>query len=316
MAKWAIGIRSGEKESAIDDAINSGKILRTHLLRPTWHFIAAEDIHWMLELTAPQVRIPLNSGLRKLGLDAKMLSKATTIIEKSLSNNQYLTRAEIMLELDKHNIPVDYLKPSHIMMHAELERLVCNGPMRGKQFTYALLEERAGKSAKFSKEKALQSLAMRYFTSHGPATLADFGWWSGLSVTNSRMALDLVKDKLESAGIDNQVYWFNGEILKKSNKKSIHLLPAFDEFLISYKDRTAAIDLSHQPKAFTRNGIFSPVILINGKAEGTWKRTFSKNKLVLEFRPFLKFDEKVMEQIKTEAEKYAGFMGQEPKIRL
>ncbi len=156
---------------------------------------------------------------------------------------------------------------------------------------------------------------MRYFTSHGPATMADFSWWSGLNVTNSRTALDLVKDRLESIEIDSQLYWFNGEA-QGSNGKSVHLLPAFDEFLISYKDRTAAIDLLHQPKAFTRNGIFSPVILINGKAEGVWKRTISKKKVIFDFRPFLKIDDMMMEDIKAAAVQYAHFMGYETEISL
>lgn len=316
MTKWAVGIRSGESESIISEAIDSGKILRTHVLRPTWHLVAAEDIYWMLELSAPHLLGPLYSSSKRIGLDMETLSKATTIIEKLLSSHQNMTRDEIMAALDKHHIPVDNLKPSHIMMHAELERLVCNGPMRGKNFTYALVEERFGKPSKFSKEKALEDLSMRYFTSHGPATMADFSWWSGLNVTNSRVAFDLVKDKLESIEIDSQLYWFNGDSMHGSNGKCVHLLPAFDEFLISYKDRTAAIDLLHQPKAFTRNGIFSPVILVNGKAEGVWKRTISKKKVIFDFRPFLKIDEMTMKEIKAAAGKYAHFMGYEAEISL
>ncbi len=315
MAKWAIGIRSGEDESFISQAIDSGKILRTHVLRPTWHLVAAEDIHWMLELTAPHLLGPLYSSSKKMGLDMALLRKATSIIRKLLSNHQYMTREEIMTALQKHHIPTDGLKPSHIMMHAEVERVVCSGPMRGKNFTYALMEERIGTTPAFAKEEALADLALRYFKSRGPATTADFSWWSGLNVTNSRLAVALIKNKLESVTIDGQVYLFSPES-DPVGLKSLHLLPAFDEFLISYKDRTAAIEVAHQPKAFTRNGLFNPVILINGKAEGVWKRTFNKNKVVFDFQPFQHIDEEKMMEIITAAGRYALFTGYEAEFKL
>ncbi|AWA30540.1 winged helix DNA-binding domain-containing protein [Flavobacterium magnum] len=315
MAKWAIGMRSGESEAVVDDAINSGAILRTHLLRPTWHFVAADDIHWMLELTAPQIRVPLLSASARLGLDAKALHKSIIVIEQLLSVHKSMTREEIMQELVKHHVPVDHLKPAHIMMFAEMEQLVCNGPMRGRQFTYMLLQERVGEPTGFTKEKALHDLSLRYFTSHGPATLSDFTWWSGLSVTNARVALESSKQQLESTETGGSVYWYRPQSIMAMNE-TVHLLPAFDEYLISYKDRIAAIDLKHQPKAFTKNGIFNPVILINGKAAGTWKRSFRKSKVVFECTPFAEFNKRAKRLIEIKAEEYAAFIGLDAEIRF
>ncbi len=314
MAKWAIGSRLGTDEKTIDNAINNAEIIRTHILRPTWHFVAAEDIHWMLELTAPQIKTLVINGCRKLGIDDPTLHRCHTIIEKLLVGNNHLTREEIMNELAKSKIATDPLSASHIMMDAELEGIVCNGNMRGKQFTYALLDERVKKTKSFAKEEALAQLAKKYFTSHGPATLQDFAWWSGLSVGNSKKALESIKLEMESFVFEAGEYWFYGDASNVKRQKMVHLLPSFDEFLISYKNRTASILLEHQPKAFTRNGIFNPVILVDGKVEGSWKRTIKKETVLIELNPFIEFDEKLMQKIIKVSEVYENFLGKKSEI--
>ena len=279
MAKWAIGSRCDSSEKEIEGAINSAQIIRIHILRPTWHFVSSDDIYWMLDVSAPQVKRFTASAAKKYGYDDKKLDETNSKIEKLLAGNNHFTRDEIMQELDiKKTSNADFLSAA-IMMNAELDGLVCNGIMKGKQITYALLEERVLKpKAKLTKEEALAKLAQRYFESHGPATLLDFSWWSGFSPTICKQAINAIKLRLNSLEIDNQTFWFGNELLAQNNfRESVHFLPAFDEILISYKTREASILEEHQPKAFTNNGIFKPIILENSKVIGTWKRTLKKD---------------------------------------
>ncbi len=279
MAKWAIGSRCDSSEKTIEEAINSAKIIRTHILRPTWHFVASDDIYWMLDLSAPQVKRFTTSAAKKYGYDDKKLDQANAKIEKLLYGNIHLTRDEIMQELNIKKTSSDDFLSAAIMMNAELDGLVCNGKMKGKQITYALLEERVVKpKTKLTKEEALAKLTKRYFESHGPATLLDFSWWSGFSATSCKLAINAIELQLNSVEIENQKYWFGNNSSTADNfRESVHFLPAFDEILISYKTREASILLEHQSKAFTNNGIFKPIILENGKVIGTWKRTIKKD---------------------------------------
>jgi hypothetical protein len=284
MAKWAIGSRCDTSEAAIEEAINSAQIIRTHILRPTWHFVSADDIYWILDVSAPQVKKFTASAGKKYGYDAKKLDQINSKIEKLLAGNIHLTRDEIMQELNiKKTSNEDFLSAA-IMMNAELDGLVCNGRMKGKQITYALLQERVSKpNSKLTKEEGLAKLAQRYFESHGPATLLDFSWWSGFPPTICRQIINAIELQLNSMEIDGQIYWFgNDSSDENSFRESVHFLPAFDEILISYKTREASILLEHQPRAFTNNGIFKPIILENSKVIGTWKRTIKKDHAKIE----------------------------------
>ncbi|MEN2414658.1 winged helix DNA-binding domain-containing protein [Flavobacterium mesophilum] len=292
MAKWAIGSRCNSSEKEIEEAINSGKIIRTHILRPTWHFVSPDDIYWMLDLSAPQVKRFTISAAKKYGFDEKKLNDANSFIEKLLAGNNHLTRDEIMQELGiKRSSSADFLSAA-IMMNAELDGLVCNGKMKGKQITYALLEERVSKpNSKLPKEEALAKLALRYFESHGPATVLDFSWWSGFAPTICQKAINAIELQLNRTTIDNQQYWFKKDLKDQNNfRESVHFLPAFDEILISYKTREASFQTDHQTKVFTNNGIFKPIILENGKVIGIWKRTIKKDHAKIETEFFKDFE--------------------------
>lgn len=281
MAKYAIGVRlKNSTHQTIEDAINNSEIIRTHVLRPTWHFVAAEDIQWMLELTAKNLNRALSSNNKRLELDEKTFKKCNTIIEKLLRDGKHLTRKEIMTALGKKGIKTDDLRAGHIMFRAETDLVVCNGMKREKQFTYALFDERVPSSKRLSEEEALAQLAQRYFFSHGPATLQDFTWWSGLSVTDAKTGLESIKSKLISEKYKNNVYWFSESTSQKTKSSEIIFLPSFDEFLISYKSREISLDLLHAPHAFTNNGIFNPLIVHNAKVIGIWKPQYKKEILV------------------------------------
>ena len=193
MAKWAVGVRLPNlTDQAVENAINNGEIIRTHLLRPTWHLVSADDIYWALELTAPRIMDSLKSRHTELGLSETILTKSNTIMEKALMGGKHLTREELMDELEKAKIPTDDNRLSHLLLWAELNGIVCSGAIKGGKQTHALLEERVSKTKSMTKEEALANLAKKYFTSHGPAALQDFAWWSGLSVGDAKSALEMV----------------------------------------------------------------------------------------------------------------------------
>ena len=285
MSKYAIGVRlKNSTDQLIEEAIIKGEIIRTHVLRPTWHLVAADDIRWMLELTAKNLNKSLSSNNKRLELDEKTFGKANTIIEKLLRDGKYLTRKEIMSALEKKGIQTNDLRAAHIMFRAETDLVVCNGIKRDKQFTYALFDERVPPAKKFSKEEAVAELAQRYFSSHGPATPQDFCWWSGLSVTDAKTGLEQIKSNLICEKYKENIYWLaDKQVNSKTTTNKVFFLPSYDEFLISYKSREISMDTRFSDRTFTTNGIFNPIIVHNAKVIGIWKPHYKKDILINEY---------------------------------
>ncbi len=309
MAKWAVGIRLGATESDIEHAINTGDIVRTHVLRPTWHLVAAADVRWMLQLSAKRIRTSFAAMGRKLGLDTGIYNRCNTIIEKVVAG-RHLTRGEIMKVLEKKKILTNELRSVFIMMNAELDGIVCNGTMRGKQFTYALLEEKIPAAKPITRQEALAALAKRYFTSHGPASLHDFAWWSGLSVADAKAGIAYVAEKLDSITIEGCTYWFKDtRIDNKVKPKGTYLLPAFDEFMVSYKDRSISLDPALVKDAITNNGIFRPIIVVEGKVVGLWKRLIKNDSVIIEPQYFYPVKKAQLRAIHEAAKKYGDYTG-------
>lgn len=284
MSKWAVGARlqSGSLQ-AVDEALKRGEILRTHVLRPTWHFVAAEDIRWMLKLSGQRIKSAYVSSAKghQLDITDKQYGQFNDLIVRILEGNKSLTKQEIEAEVNQQGIKTVEPLIRRLISNSEIEGVVCSGVDKGNKQTYALLDERAPKVAEIHKEEALARLASRYFQSHSPASLADFAWWSGLSLTEARQAVGLIKSELITDSDNLFAHESYKEIAPLKND-IIHLLPSFDEYLISYKDRTAVLDLEHHPKAFNRFGTFYPVILHNGKIVGNWNKTVKKSQVVIE----------------------------------
>ena len=300
MSKWAVALRLPDaNENKIETALNNGELIRTHILRPTWHIVSAENHRWMMDLSAPQLTRTLNSYNKSVGIDAKTLLKAEKIILKLLAKKNHCTRDEIMSILQKEKINTDNYRSAHIMFHAELNGLVCNGIRKGKEITYALLDERIPLSKKLNRDEALAKLATIYFQSHSPATLKDFSWWSGLNQTEAKKSIDFISKNLEKIEVGEQTYFVFQPTKKIKQNAEIHLLPAFDEYIISYNHRLDVVDKNQAPKVFTNNGIFKPMIVHDGKIIGTWKRTIAGKKLTTEIFPF----EKISKQTEMEIEK-------------
>lgn len=271
MSKWAIGLRLQDTtEADIEAALDAGKLVRTHVLRPTWHIVAAGDARWMLALTAPHIRRSMTAMQRSLELDAKVFSKTARIIEQALRDGRHLSRAALMEVIVRSGIAVSPLRAAHIMMEAELNGIVCNGRRQGSKLSYALLDEQCLPAPKLDREDALRELALRYYRSHGPATAQDFAWWSGLPAADVRRATEAARPALETVLLNGREYLLNGAATPPDKTTTTFLLPAFDEYLVGYKDRSAALPAQHNRSVITVNGIFRPVIVRNGKVVGQW----------------------------------------------
>jgi hypothetical protein len=282
MSKWAVGLRlPGATDALIEAALDSGMLVRTHVLRPTWHLVSGQDVRWMLALTGKHIKATSASRDRDLGLNAALYTRANDLIVKALEGGKHLTREEVMRELESGGIHTNSSLAVHFMMNAETDALVCNGRMRGKEQTYTLLDEKVPKGPMLSREEALSTLALRYFTSHAPATLADFHWWSGLPMPDARVGLESAKKHLQSFTWEGKTYWI-GEETATNITESVFFLPAFDEYTVSYKDRSPVFEPRWHKEAITSNGIFKPIIVVNGQVVGTWKRTVQRNNVLLE----------------------------------
>jgi len=304
-AKWALGLRMyGATDDDIERAFTDGSILRTHLMRPTWHFVTPGDIRWILGLTAPRVHAINATYYRKLDLDQTIFRRSNTALVRALRGGKQLTRAELRGVLQRAGIATEgLLRLGYIVMHAELDGILCSGPRRGRQFTYMLLDERAPQAATLTREESLAELARRYFRSHGPATVQDFVWWSGLTTADARNGLEVIKVQLSYEVVEGQTYWFSAYSLPaESSAQTAYLLPNYDEYG-SYKDRSAVIDPSNTQKL-----VFSHMVVINGRIAGTWKRTLKKNAVVIESNSFLPLTKAEKEAFTMAARQYGAFL--------
>jgi hypothetical protein len=313
MAKWACGLRvPGAGAATIETALEKGEILRTHLLRSTWHFVAAEDIYWLLELTAPQIRTALRYRHKTLEMTPSLVNKSNRIIEKTLAD-AHLTRDEIARELERGKIATrGDNRLAHLLLCAELEGVICSGAARGSRQTYALLPERVPHKKKdLPRDEALARLAQRYFTSHGPASLPDFRWWSGLSVKDARAAVKMAQADLIAETVDQETYWLSNKcaVSKPRQAAAIAILPAFDEFIVAYKDRTPSLPSAHYKKAITNNGLFRPVVVQDGAVIGLWKPNSQQSQVAIEIEYFNAPAPATCRQVTRAAAAYAAFVG-------
>ena len=272
MVKWAVGLRlAAFSRSAVEGAIDRGEILRMHLLRPTWHLVSAEDIRWILDLTGPRIKASLAGRHRQLGLTKASLAKSLKAMESALSRAGQLGRKGLIAALEGAGIKTEGQRASHILLVGELEGLICSGAVDGRETAYALLDERAPAPRKLGRDDALARLALRYFTSRGPAKVEDFAWWSGLALGDARRGAAANEGALEEVEVESGkcLMAAAGPAAETAARgASARLLPAFDEYLIAYSDRSAAITIENGRKAVSDNGIFRPSILVDGEVVG------------------------------------------------
>lgn len=297
-AKWGLALRlgSGRAQRSIDvtndameRAFNAGTILRTHVLRPTWHFVTPDDIGWMLALTAPRVHQVSAHAYKQFELDPQTRSRARTIIARALADGAHLTRAELAAALRRGGITASGPRLGVLTIDVELNAIMCSGALRGRQHTYARFDSRVPKTSARPREESLAELTRRFFTSHGPATLRDFAWWSGLTMREVKEGIELAKSGLIVERVDDLEYWVGSDPATdrlnplsrrvRGSDPVAHLLPNYDEYLIAYKDRglVGAADLSAQ-EAYTHQ------VVIDGRFVGTWKPFAEKDGVRLDVK--------------------------------
>jgi hypothetical protein len=312
-AKWAVAQRAGDLTSAdLDQALAQGSILRTHVLRPTWHFVVPTDIRWMLRLTAPRVKALTAFGNRESGLDEATLARSNRAIAAALTGGHQLTRVELGDALRRAGIDfLDLLGLGRLIMRAELDGVVCSGALRGKQHTYALLDERVPLADEMDRDAALAELAGRYFVSHGPATIKDFAWWSGLSVADGAAAVKLAQPSLEQCVIDGRTYWSvpHGRRMPRWTATGAHLLPNYDEYTVAYADRNPIRAADHIPRFDSRGDtILNSVVLVDGRVAGTWKRVVQKTAVHVAVTLFRSLTDDESAAVVAAAERYGRFL--------
>jgi hypothetical protein len=315
-AKWGIGLRTrGLSDGLLDRSFDEGRLLRTHLLRPTWHFVTPADIRWLLALTGPRVHAHNAHRYRELGLEASTLARSHDVLAAALAGGRWLTRPELAAVLEGAGLSAEGQRMPYLLMHAELEGVICSGPRRGKQFTYALLDERVPAAPVLDQDAALAELARRYLRTRGPATVHDFAWWSGLTVTAIRQGIESLGGEVASFAFAGRTYWFVPQerppgLAGEPRAPVVHLLPNYDEYFIGLADRdpiTVATGLSEREARVPH--AFANMLLVDGLIVGSWRRTLERDRILVEVRWGIVPTGAQRDAVNLAAARYGEFLG-------
>ena len=315
-AVWAVGQRlNGVTDAVVDTAFAEGGVLRTHVLRPTWHFVLPDDIRWLLALTGPRVHA-LNAPLyRQEGLDAATRVRTEPIIERALAGGRQLTRVELAERLAADGVEAQRFRLAYILMHAELEGLICSGTMRGKQHTYALLDERAPGGRTLTRDDALAELVLRYFTSHGPATVKDCTTWASLTMADVRAGLEQVGDRLESVEAHGMTFWAAPrESVPEAPSPRVRMLQGYDEYIVGYTQSKPLLDLADRANAMRGRPVANGVLLLDTQVAGHWKRTISASRVIVEVALYRPFDAAETAALHAEVESHGRFLDRTAEV--
>jgi hypothetical protein len=319
-AKWSVGSRArGAADAGLERAFAAGDILRTHVLRPTWHFVLPADIRWLLTATAPRVQARCAYRYRQLELDSATLRRGDQALASALRGGATLTRAEAGTVLAAAGIDAVGQRLPYLLMHAELEAIVCSGPRRGKQHTWALLEERAPQAPDLPRDEALGELAQRYFTSHGPATAKDFATWASLTLEDVRAAVGAAGQTLRREELGGLVLWLDAGAPRRTpalRSPLVRLVQGYDEYLMGYTETKHVIAPPGRAWSAADRPLASLVVLLDGRVAGSWRRSIKRDDVVVEVTLLEPFDDARRAALEAEADRYAAFLGLRPVVRL
>jgi hypothetical protein len=319
-SSWGVGQRlAGSPPIAtFDEALDGGRFLRIHTMRPTWHYVLAEDIRWLLQLTSPRVQRLAGSYYRKRELDGATLTRSAKVIAAELEGGRHRTKAELSAALARAGQPTADLADGFSIMYAEFEGLICSGPRRGRTHTYALLEERVPPAPARSREEALAELSRRYFQSHGPAQPRDFAWWSGLTIADAKAGLALLGGDVVRETIDGADWWWVAPADGRDPvappapapaSPTVHLLPNFDEYLVSYRDREVAFDHTLLGGRDLLEVFYAHVVTVDGMLVGGWKRLSGPGEVVVRLDLLRELSVTEREALEAAAAAFGAFVG-------
>jgi hypothetical protein len=305
---WAIGLRSSASKIAdVERAVASGSIVRTWLMRGTLHFTAAEDLRWLLHLVAPRLIARSKRRDEQLRLDDPVYERSSDILISELDSQGQMTRSDIMVALERKGITTTGQRAYHILRHLALQGVICFGPMIGREPSFVLLDNWVQSSKNITGEQALGELAVRYFSGHGPATAQDLVWWSGLTMEEVRKSIEAAGSRLNEETMDGITY-FSGPSRSGTGENTHVLLPAFDEYIIGYKERGALLDREHTKNVLSSNGIFYPALVIEGLVQGTWRGRRSKAGITVEVKPFYRLNSSDIDSLEHAVKRYSTFL--------
>jgi len=279
-------------------------------MRGTLHFVAGADARWMIELLGPKVVERAQGRLRALGVDDPTIARARRVLVERLEGGPPVIRAAVYDALERAKISVAGQRGIHILWRLAHESLLCFGPREGKQQTFVLFDEWLPQAKRLPREEALAELAGRYFTGHGPATVADFAWWSGLNLSVARHAVHLAEQRLDEETVSGQSHWFARPVAPSPARRlRAYLLPAFDEFVVAYADRSAALESAHKIRVNAGGGILNPTIVVDGRIVGTWKRRLARGEIVFSPALFNTLSKPKTRAVARALLRYAAFLG-------
>ena len=320
-AKWSLARRARGQvtEADVDRALAEGRILRTHLLRPTWHFVLPADIRWMIQLTGPRVSVMTGSYERKLGLTAPVVARSQRLLAGALAGGRHLTRDEIFALFARDRVLSDRTRLGLVMIRAELDMVVCSGAPRAGKQTYALFDERVPPAPALSREQALAELTARYFSSHGPATLRDFLWWGSLTAAEGRRALELCQGRLQRLELEGRTYWMAdppARAPRPSPAATVHLLQGFDEVLVAYTESKPIAAATGFPAIPAGQRMFLHAIARDGRLAGAWRRLPGTGPVTVEARLRRRLDPAAREALQEELARYGRFLRKPVRLQL
>ena len=275
-AKWSIGQRStGLRDDDLDRALTEGSIVRTHVLRPTWHFVAREDLRWLMALSGPRVQRGNARRYGELGLDGRTLARGERVIARALSGGARMTRNELAEALDRSGFDREGQRMPYLLMHLELEAVIGSGGPSGKQQTYALLDGRVPAEPGLDRDPAVMELVRRYLQSHGPATVKDLRWWSGLTMSALRTALADLAGETSSETVDGLQLWSLTSRAALPPEGGVELLQTYDELVVGYTESRFLGDpaIERARAAWGDRSLPSGGVIVDGWIAGHWRRT-------------------------------------------
>lgn len=314
---WAIGARmTNTTRGDIEQSLARREIVRTWPMRGTWHFIPAADVRWMQDLLATRLLPAIRKRSADFGFDEATISRCRNHVVKALEGGRSLPREQLVQRLAQAGSAAGSQAGNHLLRRFGNEGLLCNGVAAGKEPTFTLRDEWVSKPAKLDRDAALAELALRYFRSHGPATLHDFVWWTGLSVGDARTAIAAAGPMLTRRVIGEREHWSTGDADAPAVSE-VELLPAFDEHLLGYQDRSAVLDDDRADSVCPGgNGVFRPTLAVKGRVAGLWKKKETAKKVTIEVMPYAELSKATQSETEKAARRFGEFYGKPATVAI
>lgn len=308
-ALWSVGQRCATtSEAELGAHFDAGGLIRTHVLRPTWHLVAPEDLRWLLELTAPRVHRANGTVYRNHGLDPATRHRGSEVIAGALRGGRHLTRSQLAEVLSDAGLPSLGIGLGYLIMHAELSQIVCSGPMQGPKHTYMLIDDRVPPTPRLDPDQAVIELVRRYLVGHGPATVGDLAWWSSLTLDALRRGIDEIADEVRRFDVDDTTWLAIGmPPTEVPTAPQIDLLPTFDEYIIGFSDTRRLVVPGTMPESSP--GRFTNTVVLDGLVVGGWRRTFRPGTVEVEVRLDLDLTRQQQDALEATVARYGAFVG-------